>query len=129
MATGGTNISNLVNYLKQEQAEGKYNKIYLCFDNDTPGHNARLSAIAAIEKLDYKSEIICHLPTHKDWNDDLVSGVRSRFLIKGDIETIVNTVNSIMKQSVDTGIDELSRKLDIKTVDKEIPSINALSIN
>ncbi|MCL2621060.1 MAG: toprim domain-containing protein [Defluviitaleaceae bacterium] len=112
LATGGSHVSNLINYLKQDQektrvknilqtqdqlqtnaqdnsqTQGKYSKIYLCFDNDKAGMDARTAAINAIEKLGYQAEIICHFPKGKDWNEDLINGERSRDVVKGVVSEI-----------------------------------------
>lgn len=51
-------------------------KVYLCFDNDSAGQTANKRISEKLNKMNINNEIV--IPTHKDWNDDLL------FLNKGD---------------------------------------------
>lgn len=45
-------------------------KVYLCFDSDEPGQTAANKISAKLFALGIESEIL--IPTHKDWNEDLL---------------------------------------------------------
>lgn len=128
-AVGSTHTTSFVNLL---QNKPHYDKIYLCQDNDKAGISARISAINAIEKLDYKKnfgselKIISHFPQSKDWNEDLLTAVRSKDIISGDINStgsLVQALNERIKPIVDEelkkaavsqGLESLEPKREVK---------------
>ena len=130
LATGGTHISSLINYLNHEANQGRYQKIYLCHDNDTAGLDARLTAMAALEKQGIDAEIICHFPSGKDWNEDLTNNDRSKDVVKGSTAEIVEAINKRQKdffQQKNQKMEEVKLQQDSKDyVAKQSHPSNAL---
>ncbi len=49
--------------------------IFLCFDNDEAGQTANKRIADKLNKLNIQNEIL--IPTHKDWNEDILNGERA----------------------------------------------------
>jgi len=113
-ATGGTHISGLIHFLTQPENRAHYSRIYLCHDNDAAGLQARIAAIAALEKLGYASDDIrCHMPISKDWNEDLMSGKASREVVKGSFDSMVEKLNEIQAKMANKFADEVQVDLSV----------------
>ena len=49
--------------------------VFLCFDNDEAGQTANKRIADKLNKLNIQNEIL--IPTHKDWNEDILNGERT----------------------------------------------------
>ena len=49
--------------------------VFLCFDNDEAGQTANKRIADKLNSMNIKSEIL--IPTHKDWNEDILNGERT----------------------------------------------------
>ena len=49
--------------------------VFLCFDNDEAGQTANKRIADKLKKLNIQNEIL--IPTHKDWNEDILNGERT----------------------------------------------------
>ena len=49
--------------------------VFLCFDNDEAGQTANKRIANKLNKLNIQNEIL--IPTHKDWNEDILNGERT----------------------------------------------------
>lgn len=49
--------------------------VFLCFDNDEAGQTAKKRIADKLNKLNIQNEIL--IPTHKDWNEDILNGERT----------------------------------------------------
>ena len=69
LAQAGTNgIDSLIYHIQNQPL---INRIYLCYDNDSAGANARLNARKQLAEIGFKGEIIDKVPINNDFNDDL----------------------------------------------------------
>ena len=50
-------------------------KVFLCFDNDEAGQTANKRIAEKLNSMNIQNEIL--IPTHKDWNEDILNGERT----------------------------------------------------
>ena len=75
LAQAGTNgISSLIYHI---QHQPNINKIYLCYDNDEAGEQARQDARSELQKIGYKGAVLDKIPIGNDFNDDLRKSIEN----------------------------------------------------
>ena len=57
------------------KANPNIKNVFLCFDNDEAGQTANKRIADKLNKLNIQNEIL--IPTHKDWNEDILNGERT----------------------------------------------------
>lgn len=68
LALGGTSTLSLDYHLENN----KYNKIYICTDNDSSGFEARENIKKLLTEKGFDGKIFDKIPKNKDFNDDLL---------------------------------------------------------